>query len=143
MILEKSPFLFLPHSLHPIPAQPAKLGRLQHTMAELKAHNRKFVGSLIRFHLLVSEKEIQSSALKAGGEELANTAVFYTELLKVVAAWWQAGDSLHTRRALVCSRHAAQHSPCPRNPVHFRINRYMFLSQSLMVYEIGPSSLYQ
>lgn len=103
MVLEEFPVLFLPHSLHPIPTQPARPGGLQHTMAELKACNRKFVGSLIRFCLLVSEKEIQSSALKAGGEELADTAVFYTELLKVVAAWWQAGDSLHTCRALVCS----------------------------------------
>lgn len=103
MILEKFPVLFLSHSLHLIPAQPAKLGRQQRTLAELEVYNRKFVGSLIRFSLLVSEKGIQSSVLKAGGEELADTAVFYTEFLKVVVAWWQAGDSLHARRALVCS----------------------------------------
>lgn len=82
----------------------------------------------------------------------ADTAVFCIEHLKIVGAWWQAGTPDRTFRRQLAhmydigvflhrAHHIAQPTDWHQNPVHFRINRCMFLSQNLMMCEIGPLSL--
>lgn len=139
----KNSLLFLPHSLHCLPAH--RKTATHHGRAES-----------LEWKICGQPDKILSACLREGNTKLSSEgrwwrAGWHSCVLHwtcedggcLVAGWGQLAHTWGTGVFQHRAHYTAQHSPCPRNPGHFRINRYMFLSWRVMVYEIGPLSLSQ